>query len=519
MSYIRKRIFRTTGMVFVVLCVLSLSKTFEPEQVKAGVYDNAYTFYQKYGNEMAFLPGANNQGEIYYATKGKKHSNTGVRYTTLGWKVRVFNHAGALVETLYYKLDGSHMKSVDTCTVDGYEYCLFQVTLKNIKSRLSKAGLDTLSNPDCEIVFDACITTRIDGVIQGGMTDEGPSWGNVYTTYNGIVYAANWSSATRESLKSYYNKNVEGLFYDVNVSKEVGIRQVSGAGRYCFGTTVTVSAETEDGYHFSNWSGDKNSTNESFSFVLHGSDVSLTANAAENVYHIVFDSDGAQGSIPSQVLKYSEILLLPSEGYWMEGSALSGWRYPKDNSVIQFYKGQIIPLQKLVKELQLQETDGATITLYASWDHGPLIKTEAIYVSLKDAIAGKITEDWLAKRAEAFDQEDGEIPYGRNENTSFFMEDYQVTDFTEFQKEGRVTETFFALDSAGNATRKEIEIHVVDTQVYPTEKILGRVRFITKKYFMDESGNLIEEEMGGLEKDSIWRLEEEYLSILKKLFN
>ena len=506
------------GLVLAVLCMLSVLEVFCPETVKAGTYDDAYAFYQTYGNDMAFLPGASNQGEIYYATKAKKDEKTGIKYTTLGWRVRVFNPAGALVETLYYKLGGAHMSSVNVCTRSGYEYCLYRVTLTNMKERMSSAGLQTLNNPDCSIIFDACTTTKLNGKVQGGMTDEGPSWGKVYTTYNGIVHAQDWSSATKETLKSYYNKSVEGLFYDVTLQKGSGIQKVSGAGRYCFGTTVTVCAEVADGYHFSGWTGGRNSSSDSFSFVLYGSDVNLTANAQENTYQIVFDPWGGQGSIPTKTLKYSETLALPKDGFSMTDSTLSGWKLSNSEETITFLKGQNVPLKELVNQLGLQRVNGATIHLYAGWDYGPLIQTEAIYVSLEDAAAGKITEGWLAERAAAFDEEDGEIPYGQNETTSFFMEDYQTSDFTELQKEGSVMETFLATDSAGNTTRKQIQVHIVDTRVYPAGKFLGRVRFISKQYFIDENGNLVEEEKGGLESDSIWRLDEAYRSLLEELF-
>ena len=66
----------------------------KPDYVKADVYDNAYTFYQTYENEMVFKSGENNQGEIYYATKAKKDSSAGIRYVTLGWKVRLLNGDG-----------------------------------------------------------------------------------------------------------------------------------------------------------------------------------------------------------------------------------------------------------------------------------------------------------------------------------------------------------------------------------------------------------------------------------------
>ena len=149
-------------MVLPVLCMLFVFGSFQPESIKASVYDNAYTFYQTYGNNMTFQAGSNMQGEIYYATKAKKDEHTGIKYTTIGWKVRVFRNTGTLVETLYYKLGGNNMSSVDSCAVNGYEYCLYRVTLDNLKSRLTEEGRNALNHPDCNIVFDAC-TGRDDG--------------------------------------------------------------------------------------------------------------------------------------------------------------------------------------------------------------------------------------------------------------------------------------------------------------------------------------------------------------------
>jgi len=98
------------------------------------------------------------------------------------------------------------------------------------------------------------------------------------------------------------------------------------------------------------------------------------------------------------------------------------------------------------------------------------------------------------------------------------MENYKASDFTELQKEGSVTKTFLAVDSIGNATRKDVLIQIVDTNIYPKEKIFGRVRFISDKYFWDEKKNLISEKMGGLEEDSIWRWNEAYRGLLENLF-
>ena len=494
------------------------SLLWKPEIVQAGVYDNAYTYYQTYGDEMRFLPGARNEGEIYYATKGKKSVSSGIRYTTVGWKVRVFNPQGALVDTVYYKLGGNHMTAVNVCTVAGYEYCLYRITLENLKSRLSLAGLETLSHSDCNIVFDACISIRKNGVVQGGMTDAGPSWGEVYTTYNGIVHAAPWTAATKESLHSYYNKVVEDLFYEVTLRKGTGIRQVSGAGRYCFGTIVNVQAECEEGYHFSNWKGSMDTETQNYSFVLYANDVNLTANATENSYNICFDSGGGTGYIPEQKVSYHAKVLLPTSGISKENAALSAWKITEERYTDVYRPGQEIGLSEIVKSLGLENMDGAEIVFHASWDVGPMIQTKEIFVSLEDALNGKITESWLAQKASAHDLEDGEIPYGKNESTSFIMENFQSSDFAAIREEGSVKKTFLATDSARNTTRKDILIHIVDTKVYPKEDVFGRVRFISSKYFWDKNKNLISEEKGGLSNRSIWRWDENYRNLLEKLF-
>lgn len=499
--------------------MLSLLKTYEPEIVRADVYDNAYTYYQQHGNEMSFLPGVDSQGEIYYATQAKKDEHTGIKYTTLGWKIRVFDSGGTLVETLYYKLGGTNMVSVDVRTVNGYEYCLYRVTLTNMKQRMSKAGLKALEHPNCSIVFDACTTTKINGVVQGGMSDAGPEWGKVFTSYNGIVNAQNWSSATKQTLKSYYNKTVEGLFYNVKLQGDAGIKGVYGEGRYCFGTMVTVTADVKDGYHFYEWDGNHGSIWESFSFEIYGTDVVLTARTKENTYFVQYEGGNFDLSIPTKTVLYSQNIVLPQGSISQDGAKLSGWMLSDMNGEQYFAVGENISIKELVHARNLQRRNGATLTFHAVWDQGPQITTEHIYVSKKDALAGLVTEEWLAKKAQAIDPEEGIIPYGKRDGASFFLEKYEATRYTKCEGEGVVKECFFASDSVGNEVRKEVSVHIVDASMYPADKVTGRVRFISKKYFKNEDGNFIEAKMGGLDDDSIWRWNRDYLELLEDLFS
>lgn len=203
----------------------------------------------------------------------------------------------------------------------------------------------------------------------------------------------------------------------------------------------------------------------------------------------------------------------------MEEATMSGWRLYTSSEPKGYLPGQQVDVMPLVKSMNLQYIDGAQIDFIATWDHGPIIQTMEIFVSLLDAQRGKITEEWLSKRAEAMDLEDGEIPYGSNDKTSFLMEAFCASDYTEFCEEGSIEEVFVAIDSAGNRTQKAVEVYIVDDKLYPTTQYEGRIRFISKKYFWNEDKELLEESLGGLAEDSVWRLNAEYRSILEQLFD
>ncbi|MBR3811955.1 MAG: InlB B-repeat-containing protein [Agathobacter sp.] len=517
-SEIRPKILKWIGQVALALYILFLLEVFQPEVAKAGMYDNAYTFYQSVGNNMRFVPGEEREGYIYYGTKAKKDFYTGIRYVTLGWRIRVFNSNGALADTLYYQLGGAHMNTLDVRIVDGYEYRLYRVSLSNIRKRLSGAGVGTMHKANSSIVFDACTTTSLNGVIQGGMTDEGPSWGSVYTTYNGIVNAQNWTPATKETLKTYYNKTVEGLFYNLNLQKGTGIQTVHGAGKYCFGTPVIISADVKDGYHFKEWQGNQGAPIRTYSVTVYASDVNLVAQAEENIYHIAYDANGGIGDIATQDYTYNQNLILPVNGFSKDGASIAGWEITTDAGTIQYIRGQRVSIKNVVKRLNLQRTNGATVVFRALWDEGPIIQAEDIYISLKDAKEGKITEEWLAKRVNAFDQEDGVLPYGHTDKTSFYIQNFRATHYTSIPREGKLKETFVAKDRAGNITQKTVQIYVVDTELIPPEKYMGKVRFISKKYYKGIRNSFVSPDKGGLELDSVWRLEKAYRDLLDALF-
>ena len=168
--------------------------------------------------------------------------------------------SGSTLQTLYFKLGGSYMYVTDTVTKNNYEYNLFSLSLYQLKGRLNSKATTALTTGKANIELNACMTIVKNGSVKGRMNDSGPVSGQVYTSYSGIANAANWSSSSKQSLYNYFNKEVEDLFYQVDVTAGEGIKSVSGSGWYCYGTDVSVQAWTKTGYEFSNWTGFKGDT-------------------------------------------------------------------------------------------------------------------------------------------------------------------------------------------------------------------------------------------------------------------
>ena len=70
------------------------------EVAQAGVWDNARDYYSTYGNAAVFRPTTGNDGIIYCATVGA-HATGGTKYRTIGWKIRVTDGAGNLLQDIY----------------------------------------------------------------------------------------------------------------------------------------------------------------------------------------------------------------------------------------------------------------------------------------------------------------------------------------------------------------------------------------------------------------------------------
>ena len=162
-------------------------------------------------------------------------------------------------------------------------------------------------------------------------------------------------------------------------------------------------------------------------------------------------------------------------------------------------------------------TPGATYTLTANkkltaeWDAFPVLEVYNRHFTLEQAKNGAITQAELLKKVSATDREDGTLTNG----TSVIVKNYNASVFTSITGDIMLDVTYIATDSFGNSVEKTITVTITDTTVKEstTKKY---VRFISKDFLTDASGNDVSSNNGGLEETSVWRKDETYRTLLRK---
>lgn len=198
-------------------------------------------------------------------------------------------------------------------------------------------------------------------------------------------------------------------------------------------------------------------------------------------------------------------------------SIFMGWALEdgKDTFIPKWKAGEIV--QNLVAE------DGGEITLYAVWDDCPWIQAQDLYYTLEQAQSGFITEEEILNHATATDREDGSpilpgtnpAPSDPEVFTSFTIPDYQAGEFTNLQHDFATSENLTVVDHTGNTYVKQIMVYVTDTTPKKITQmdLTGVTRFINSKYYHKPY------EEGGLEDNSIWKVDPEYRAALESALN
>ena len=325
---IGKRVFfrKCVCMMFVATVIITYMFLFDCNIVNADEWDDAVKYYSNYGNAAVFKATERSNGNIYFCSAGNT-STSGTKYRTIGYKMTIKGAGGNEIQKIYFQLGGQYLTLLNSKKQSGKEYMLYVITLKNMKTRFNTQALNALSSGSCTIILDACMVLRVNGKNKGGMNDNGPSWGKVYTTYAGISKAANWTDSALTALYSYYGKTVRGLFHTIDVRKSTGISSVSGGGTYCYGTYVTISASSSTGYDFTNWNNDSSMSSSSYGFFVN-SGGTYTAYAKAGNIDVTFwqNTSASDSEKTTKSYIYGGInQAFPAVGWQMAGYHMSGW--------------------------------------------------------------------------------------------------------------------------------------------------------------------------------------------------
>ena len=151
--------------------------------------------------------------------------------------------------------------------------------------------------------------------------------------------------------------------YTVSITKKKGIISADGAGEYYAGDTVTLGSEleTETGYKWWKWTGDRESEELPLVFSMPEEDVAVTAWAEPVSYRIGFDGNGADtGSMEDMECRYDTEYNLTGNAYGKQGERFTGWNTSADGSGTSYADGASVR--------NLTAEDGGKVTLYAQWE-------------------------------------------------------------------------------------------------------------------------------------------------------
>ena len=184
---IRKQKKRLFALCMIGVFILALF--WGQQEAKANWWDPVYVYSQA-GNNAIFRV-VDTEPRVYFASYGKAASG-GTKYLTVGWKIYLSNGASYV-----FSCGGSKVHNLPSKNVDGYIYSAYFITLKDIRDSIGAAHFN---NPNYTIWMDAYNTVIENGTTKGGVSDGGATWGEVYSTYDGIANARGWSATTKENM-------------------------------------------------------------------------------------------------------------------------------------------------------------------------------------------------------------------------------------------------------------------------------------------------------------------------------
>ncbi len=185
-------------------------------------------------------------------------------------------------------------------------------------------------------------------------TENSGSW-HTWDTYTGTVPAGSYGNVTLQAL---WTKDTYTITYDA----QNGTMSGDYTTTYDVDTPIVLPSVTRTGYKFNGWQASAAwnyvtiTNNQAPAGAL--GNVTLTAIWTQKIYYIHFNSNGGSGSMTNQLMRFDESQALTANAFTRDGYNFAGWATTETGSVA-YPNGDIV--------LNLSQTDGAIVNLYAVW--------------------------------------------------------------------------------------------------------------------------------------------------------
>lgn len=195
----------------------------------------------------------------------------------------------------------------------------------------------------------------------------------------------------------------EPVSYTINYTLNGGTNNISNPSSYTIeSNNITLANPTRNGYVFTGWTGSNGTTAQTTVTIPTGSygNKSYTANWIANKYTINFNknNNAANGTTNSLTnISYDSYATLPNNGYSLTNYEFKGWSTTTDGPK-NYNNGEEILINNIVSELGIENTNNASINLYAIWEQVdfptslmPTLDTNAPYEKIKIIATTELT--------------------------------------------------------------------------------------------------------------------------------
>lgn len=394
---------------------------FSTEEMKAATsYTDAKTFYDTCTNTKKHVEII--EDAVYYANKASVGNPAYKRFTTIGWQVRLtgldYETSTEHTISMDFKIDGSYLKKVHSKTYsDGYNYALYRIdykTLCEIAEKKEPTKWNAIKDSsELLIRLDAIITWKPGGsneTVSAIVSEDGK--GNVSLTNEAETWylsksqdlakaRANFPRQTFQEfydVKEWLNNYGMNIYYyagyidaysetgymiDSASSAITGRSSVTNKGSYQKFQrfqTLTLMDPVGDfglkkrGYKIikgNEWRTTDKTSNFNVSTLYFASDVNplinytangvfyLVANWEPINYKITYKANTGVGQDVTTDEKYDKGFAILSNPFSKPNYVFTGWNTKADGSGVPYNPEQSV--------INLSETDGDVIVLYAQW--------------------------------------------------------------------------------------------------------------------------------------------------------